>query len=621
MANIMSEVRVKNTPTRSGFDLSERDLFSSKVGVLYPVMSRELLPGDHVEYTPEWFTRTRPVNTAAFTRFREYYDFFFVPTRLLWHLFPQYVMQLPNDTQSNDDGVMPTSSNMDPTNIVSECPGINISDIETILGSLHYFEKTVPSNESTKDIMGFSRYENSKRLLNMLGFGRFDYIDNWAARTPGDGDPTRTDRPVNLWRLAAYHKIYTDYYRYSQWERPNPYLFNFDCFSRSGAKSVASYYTDWYNDIYSHEHVIDMPFDFHYCNWNKDLFTGLLPRAQYGDVATVNIDPTSNPISLDSSGRLTFGTSNGSITTGFGVATGGTAGSNTLHGLNEDGQRSYFTSIENVRFSAETIGTLNILALRQAEMRQKWSEIQQSNRLDYRSQVNAHFGVTPPAGLDMLAQYVGGCAGNLSINEVVNQNLSGDNSADIAGKGIGSGRGQVQFTAKEHGVFMCIYHILPLLDWGAYGLDKENTHVLPTDYAIPEFDRVGMESVPGYILTDPAFNSSSAGVNTKDGFLGYAPRYIEYKTALDKVYGAFLDNDTDRTWVTMMDLPLIQLLLLTSDGYTPIIDYRFFKVNPSYVNSIFPFDAGDKSDTDHFLNVVSFKAHAARNLDYDGLPY
>ena len=75
---------VNNKPHRSGFDLSRRNLFSAKVGELLPVFCENVLPGDHWKLSSTSFTRTQPVESAAFTRLLEYVDFFFVPYRLLW---------------------------------------------------------------------------------------------------------------------------------------------------------------------------------------------------------------------------------------------------------------------------------------------------------------------------------------------------------------------------------------------------------------------------------------------------------------------------------------------------------------------------------------------------------
>ena len=61
MANIMEMKSIRNKSSRNGFDLSFKRNFTAKTGELLPIMCKEVIPGDT-------FTRTMPVNTAAYAR-------------------------------------------------------------------------------------------------------------------------------------------------------------------------------------------------------------------------------------------------------------------------------------------------------------------------------------------------------------------------------------------------------------------------------------------------------------------------------------------------------------------------------------------------------------------------
>ena len=74
---------VKGRPSRAGFDLSKKFCFTAKAGELLPVYWKMLLPGTKVNLKDMHFTRTMPVNTAAYTRIKEYFDWYFVPLRLI----------------------------------------------------------------------------------------------------------------------------------------------------------------------------------------------------------------------------------------------------------------------------------------------------------------------------------------------------------------------------------------------------------------------------------------------------------------------------------------------------------------------------------------------------------
>lgn len=83
--NIMSMMRLKNKTSYNGFDLSTKRNYTQKMGQLYPLWWQYCIPGDKVKVDLSAFTRTVPVNTAAFARIRQYFDFYFVPLEFLWN--------------------------------------------------------------------------------------------------------------------------------------------------------------------------------------------------------------------------------------------------------------------------------------------------------------------------------------------------------------------------------------------------------------------------------------------------------------------------------------------------------------------------------------------------------
>ena len=96
-SSLFSYGDVRNHPHRSGFDLSRRICFTSKAGELLPVYYKLVYPGDKFNIRHQLFTRTQPVNTAAYTRIREYLDWYFVPLRLINKNLPQALMNMQNN--------------------------------------------------------------------------------------------------------------------------------------------------------------------------------------------------------------------------------------------------------------------------------------------------------------------------------------------------------------------------------------------------------------------------------------------------------------------------------------------------------------------------------------------
>lgn len=579
MANIMSLKSIRNKPSRNGFDLSFKKNFTAKAGELLPVLVKEVLPGDTFKINLKAFTRTQPVNTAAFARIREYYDFFFVPYDLLWNKSNTVLTQMYDNPQH--------AVSLNPTqNFVlnGEMPFATASSFSKYLYNLN--NGSAYSNYKC-NYFGYSRASGSVKLLEYLGYGNFEtYLaDSWSTA------PLMADLNFNLFGLLAYQKIYSDFYRDSQWERISPSTFNVDYLD--GSNMLLSQFSD--NTDFCQNYNF---FDLRYCNWQKDLFHGVLPHQQYGETAVASITP-------NVTGKLTlsnFSTVGTAPTTASGTAT------------------------KNLP-AFDTVGDLSVLVLRQAEFLQKWKEITQSGNKDYKDQLEKHWGVSVGDGFSELCTYLGGVSSSIDINEVVNTNITGAAAADIAGKGVGVANGEINFNSKDrYGLIMCIYHCLPLLDYTTDMLDPAFLKVNTTDYAIPEFDRVGMQSMPLVQLMNPLLSVA----NASGLVLGYVPRYIDYKTSVDQSVGGF--KRTLNSWVISYgNASVVDQVALPSDAppvepSEPVpsvapMNFTFFKVNPNCLNPIFAVEANSDMSTDQFLCSSFFDIKSVRNLDTDGLPY
>lgn len=548
----MSLKSLRNKTSRNGFDLSFKKNFTAKAGELLPVMVKEVLPGDSFRIDLKSFTRTQPINTAAFARIREYYDFYFVPYDLLWNKSNTVLTQMYDNPQH--------AVSLDPTQnflLDGVMPSVTAKAIADYLAS---FGTTYKSYD--KNYFGYSRSECSAKLLEYLGYGRFyDYVassgENWSSM------PLMSNLTFNIFGLLAYQKIYSDYYRDSQWERVSPSTFNVDYMDGTSNMSIDSLICGETSSKVVQNYNL---FDLRYCNWQKDLFHGVVPHQQYGDLSAVSV------------GKIPPADEE----TGF-----------------------------------------TILALRQAEFLQKWKEITQSGNKDYKDQIEKHWGVSVGDGFSELCTYLGGISSSLDINEVVNTNITGENGADIAGKGTGVSNGVINFdSGGKYGLVVCIYHCLPLLDYTATLLNSAFTKVRATDYAIPEFDRVGMELVPLRKIINPLASDFSTYA---DSGLGYAPRYIDYKTSVDCSIGGF--SDTLRNWViSYSDVSILNQLGSKDPVNQPQptaapMNYTFFKVNPNCLDPLFAVVVDSSLSTDQFLCSSFFDIKVVRNLDTDGLPY
>lgn len=617
MASYTGMSNLQNHPHRSGFDIGRKNAFTAKVGELLPVYWDISMPGDKYKFNIEYFTRTQPVETSAYTRLREYFDFYAVPLRLLWKSAPSVLTQMQDINQIQ---ALSLTQNL---SLGTYFPSLTLSRFTSVLNRLNAGSNVPGISSGYVNEFGFSRADLSFKLLNYLGYGNICLDEKsesnrwWSTSLKGGSSSFYTqqyiqDNYVNLFPLLAYQKIYQDFFRWSQWENSNPSSYNVDYFTGTSPLLIQSFPAA--SDSYWKSPTM---FDLKYCNWNKDMLMGVLPNSQFGDVSVINLELPGGDLKAGfrtTDGKFISAVTNAPLTT-----------NNSSTGLSTPGVVSGST----VALKSPLVSDLSalqsqfsVLALRQAEALQRWKEISQSGDSDYREQIRKHFGVNLPQALSNMCTYIGGISRNLDISEVVNNNLAAEgDTAVIAGKGVGTGNGSFTYMTNEHCVVMCIYHAVPLLDYTITGQDGQLLVTDAESLPIPEFDSIGMEVLP---MTQ-IFNSPNATiVNLFNA--GYNPRYFNWKTKLDVINGAF--TTTLKSWVS----PVTESLLSGwfGHGYQEgdvnqnnkvVLNYKFFKVNPSVLDSIFGVNADSTWDTDQLLVNSYIGCYVARNLSRDGLPY
>jgi hypothetical protein len=278
--------RAKITTHRSSFDLSSKKLFTAKVGEILPCYWQIAIPDTKYRISSDWFTRTVPVNTAAYTRIKEYYDFYAVPLRLISRALPQAFTQMTNYMTS-------AASNTANTTQLTSVPYAPVGNISA--------EIQARVTAATVDDSGFGFAYGSCKLLDMLGYGSFigtgnvkkkeitqQYLGLDTTSLSDSQNPLiyGTSVNLNLLPIFTYQKIYFDFYSNSQWEKHLAYSYN----------------VDYWNGKDSVEISADM-IKLRYANYPKDYFLGVLPASQYGSVAVL---PSIN--SLHESTSVAFGT-------------------------------------------------------------------------------------------------------------------------------------------------------------------------------------------------------------------------------------------------------------------------------------------------------------------------
>lgn len=565
---------------RSSFDLSSKKLFTAKVGEILPCYWQIAIPNTKYRISSDWFTRTVPVNTAAYTRIKEYYDFYAVPLRLISRALPQAFTQMTDYMTSAASGDKNTAA-------LSSVPYTTMAQFNNLLLTLNAADQP-----NTRDDAGLPYVYGTCKLLDLLGYGSMIDKTNTAKAAItkkylgldalGDGDNPlvySVSQTVNMLPIFTYQKIYFDFFSNSQWEKHLAYAYNVDYWQGTS-------YITLYGDMLK----------LRYANYPKDYFMGMLPNSQYGSVAF--LQPLDKSLSTNVIlARATDGISNSSVRN---LASGNTVQTTSVNSTNSD---------RLLRVNSD----LSALSVRATEYLQRWKEVVQFSSKDYSDQMAAQFGVKAPEYMGNHAHYIGGWSSVININEVVNTNLDSDSSqASIAGKGVSSNSGHTitYDCGAEHQVIMCVYHAVPMLDWNLTGQNPQLTVTAISDFPQPAFDQLGMQAVPALNLqNNPGRNVS--------GSLGYNLRYWQWKSNIDTVHAGFRAGAAYQSW----SAPLDGWQVLTSSGAW---SYQSMKVRPQQLNSIFvpQVDAANCSiASDQLLCNVNFQVYAVQNLDRNGLPY
>ena len=654
-SNIMGLHGLKNKTSKNSFDLSHRNLFTAKVGELIPCSVFELNPGDTINLDTSYFTRTAPLDSAAYTRLRENVQFFFVPYSQLWKYFDSQVMNMTSTPNGADISRVATGLTSN-SKITTQMPFVQYKALHEELtaqanAGIDSLSSTTVLNSALNN-NGEYRWACSAKLLQMLGYGNFPEqnfgiapnqahyeLDTFGASGSAD---TQLNLNLSIFRLLAYHKVCNDHYTYRQWQPYNAYLCNVDYLvpDKSGSLDISSL-LPWKNNLSGKDNLTLL--DMRFSNLPLDYFNGVLPTPQFGSESVVNLNLGNASGSASISGTTSlnnlpsaasqFRQSGGSILPNL---------DNPILSSDENGNVQYRTSGDEYKRYLNIInyhthdfkgdatintalsGQLSMAALRQATALQKYKEIQLANDSDFVSQIEAHFGVTPKHS-DTVSYFLGGASSMIDINPQVNSNLADWTQFNaIKAAPLGQGHGKIKFTADTYGIVLGIYRCVPVLDYAHVGVDRTLLKTDASDFVIPELDSIGMQQTVVGEICMPSFHdgySSILQVKPSTSY-GYAPRYSEYKTSFDRYNGEFCYSLSN--WVTGLNLSRLRSMIFvegTSGNLPNRLAPELFNCRPDLVKSIFLNEKTNLTQDDNlFVGLVNM-AYVIRRLSRYGLPY
>lgn len=481
-------------PRRNTFDLSNDWKTDGRFGVLEPVFLCDVVPGDRFTIQDELLVRFDALIAPILHNVNVYVHYFFVPNRLLWDDWEEFITGGPDGTAE----LVP--------------PGIK------------------PDSDLAVD------YFQEHSLFDYLG------VQPLAA-------PVQDCDPISILPFKAYTKIFNDYYRDQNLTDEVDIRTDFGGVVDLSVEDEVDMIDDisklryraWEKDYFTSAlpwtqrgAQMSIPFSLQElkvtgaANLNplmRDENTRLMRYANNSEVADIDNPnvffntatiPGQNP--NDRSYLLwvdDLATSHGS----FYINSNDYDDSGLGKGLHTQAQSSV---------NAPTINDLRV-----AMRIQEWMETNAVGGSRYIEQIYAHFGVKSSDSRLQRAEYLGGGKVPVVISEV-EQTSSTDTESpqgNLAGQAISVGK-SIKFKKyfEEHGWILGIMSIMPRASY-SQGVPRMFTRQTKFDFFWPKFAHLGEQPIYNQELyLEENFNGK--------GTFGYTPRYSEYKFYPSTVHGA-----------------------------------------------------------------------------------
>lgn len=620
-------------PRRNAFDLSYRHAFTTSCGLVTPFLVKDCNPGDHFEAQLTDIIKGINMNSMNYARLNVNVRYFFVPYRLLWSYWPQFITQMSDINSSaltigdySDVGdhnknslvpsLIPALVHRTSWQIFRDvgtwahpmgCLAIAIYRLASYLGydPEWFYHYDVENGFCVWDYdSDNSRYQAKKLVPPAAGATSKDYtigdaVEIYAASGSSEAQLFPN---LNIFRFLAYQKVQLDWYRNTDWLPYTQFTSNID-FALGQSDLLSSIKV-----AISGRALAPHTFAMSTALLPLDFYTSILPGVNYvtsslgydswdtsywhGPSTTVSNSQYQGAVPVGASGVPQSGLNN----TIFGSSAQSISGSGPVH---------VPSTTDDVRF-AYAIERLRMISGRAAKT--------------YSAQMAAHWGENVNTRDDNRSLILGEYTHAINTSQVVSNAETQEGTLGQLGAFAQSDGNSRTFTfdAHEHGVLLGLVDIVPLIDYASGFMDKFNLKLTPGDYYLPEFDCLGMQPVEMRDLVsiqDSDYQVS--GVNNPNVVVGYNNRYMEYKTSRDIVDRLF--KSSYPTWTIPKEFTDV-FTLINSNTELAMDTEKMFYATPNLLDDLFVAKYNGEPTTDQFLCLFVNQLPSIRNMSVDGTP-
>lgn len=498
--NLFNSIRVK-TPKRHAFDLSHDVKMSCDLYKLVPILCEEVVPGDTWKVNTEILMRFAPLVSPVMHRLNVYTHFFFVPKRILWDGWKDYIT-----------GGEYRPGKKDP----NESPAYPRLEVNGTLATKQYLSKG-----SLADYLGFPVGDSLKPATEI-----------YDCSLTGSSAPYISSVTLDALPFRAYNLIWNEYYRDQNLQDP------------IDIHQETSGVYDGLGELGS----------LLFRAWEKDYFTSALPWPQAGEDVTLPMHGEAETVSgqtiitqVDSvNSRLSdavLGTSNhtpGSGGSRDDLALRISELSTSGPGASEDNVvLTGRSSVDGIRIDMSKVTASTINEFRRAVRAQEFLEKSARGGSRYIEQLLSFFGVRSSDARLQRPEYLGGGKSPVVISDVAQTSQTtadGSPQGNLSGQAASLQRSHsFKRYFEEHGYIIGIMSILPRTCY-QQGMPRKYTKTSREDEYWPTFANLGEQE----IKNSEIYFDASDGEN--DDTFGYTPRYAEYKYLPSRVCGDFRDT-------------------------------------------------------------------------------
>lgn len=521
-------------PKRNAFNLSHSVKLTMEMGQLVPFYVQDVLPSDRLRVSATNLIKFAPLIAPILSEVDVYLHFFFVPTRLIWDSWEDFI------TGSHKGKKLPEDSMPQMPRWIFLRDFVNQAITNPLEG-----EPSPLQHGSLADYLGFQTFKKGTSFVHV---NTHYYVDQLPFR--------------------AYRKIYNDWYRDENLQEDK----DEDWFSESGDVSVNN----------SNFQEVSYQMRLENRAWRKDYFTSALPFAQKGDDVLIpggiSVDPSSQ-LFIQGTGGLSL--SSGSVPTNQYLdvtARFNDPKSGDLYVDNGNGKisatyqsLSLLSGSQFNEFANSGASEGTIRELRRAMAAQRFLERRAVGGTRYIEQIRAFFGVKSSDARLQRSQFLGGCKNPVVISQVLQTSETTQSSplGQPAGNAVSAGGKYIfDHTFEEYGYVIGLISVVPKADY-IQGIPKMYLRRDVYDFYFPQFAKIGEQPIENQELY---FDPTSVN---NDKTFGYTPRYAEYRFRNNRVCGDF--RDSLKFWTLARDFDRIQNLnsqFITCDPSTRIFAYE-----------------------------------------------